>query len=94
MLIYNLDSFDDLCQLSARLNPLYTGESMVYQCEGSYYLVLKRMDGVDHNLSRVESVLAEYGDRVLNVLFFEGYLNEYGRLMVEKDAISLFARMN
>jgi adapter protein MecA 1/2 len=93
-MIYNVDSFDDLCQLCARMKPLYIGESSVYRCEGSYYLVLKRMGGLDHNLTRLESVLAEYGDRVLNVLFFEGYLNEYGCLMVEKDAISVFAGMN
>jgi len=94
VMIYNVDSFDDLCQLCARMKPLYIGESSVYRCEGSYYLVLKRMGGLDHNLTRLESVLAEYGDRVLNVLFFEGYLNEYGCLMVEKDAISVFAGMN
>lgn len=52
------------------------------------------MDGLDHNLSRLESILAEYGDRVLNVLFFEGYLNEYGTLMVGRNAISFFAQMN
>jgi len=94
VMIYNLDSFDDLCELCVRLKPLYIGESSVYQCEGSYYLVLKRMDGADHNLSRIESVLAEYGDRVLNVQFFEGYLNEYGSLMVQKNAVSLFAKMS
>jgi adapter protein MecA 1/2 len=94
VMIYNLDSFEDLCQVSARLKPLYLGDSAAYQCEGSYYLVLKRMEGVDHNLSRLESILSEYGDRVMNVLFFEGYLNEYGTLMVDKDAVSFFANMN
>jgi hypothetical protein len=29
----------------------------------------------------------------MNVLFFEGYLNEYGTLMVEKNAVNLFAKM-
>jgi adapter protein MecA 1/2 len=94
IMIYNLDSFEDLCQLSSRLSPIYSGDSSVYHCEGSYYLVLKRMDGVEQNLSKIESTLAEYGDRVLNVLFFEGYLNEYGTLMVEKDAVRFFSDMN
>jgi adapter protein MecA 1/2 len=93
VLIYNVDSFDDLCQLSARLDPLFYGDSSVYQCEGSYYLVLKRVEGMGHDLSRIENILAEYGDRVMNVLFFEGYLNEHGRMMLEKDAISFFANM-
>ena len=89
----NLDSFEDLCQLSSRLSRSQR-DSSVYHCEGSYYLVLKRMDGVEQNLSKIESTLAEYGDRVLNVLFFEGYLNEYGTLMVEKDAVRFFSDMN
>lgn len=93
VMIYNLDTFDDLCELSALIKPIYMGDSTVYQCEGSYYLVLKRMDGAGQNFSRVESALAEYGDRILNVQFFEGYLNEYGTLMMENDAIGFFANM-
>lgn len=91
VMIYNLESLDDLCMLSVQLKPIYTGDSSVYRCEGSYYLVLRKIDGVDHNVNSLESVLSEYGDRVLNVLFFEGYLNEYGTLMVDKNAISFFA---
>ena len=90
VMIYNLETFDDLCSLCARLKPLYIGDSSVYQCEGSYYLVLKRMDDIEHNPARIESILSEYGDRILNVMFFEGYLNEYGILMVENDAIGYF----
>lgn len=93
VMIYNLETFDDLCQLCTRLSPLYLGDSSVYLCNGSYYLVLKRLDGADHDLSRLEGILAEYGDRIMNVLFFEGYLNEYGTLMVAKDAVNLFAKM-
>lgn len=76
--------------LCARLKPIYLGDSSVYQCEGSYYLLLKRMDDVENNPAKIEMILSEYGDRVLNVSFFEGYLNEYGTLMVEKNAIGYF----
>lgn len=93
VMIYNLESFDDLCDLAVRLKPVYLGDSAVYQCEGSYYLVLRRITDANHNQAGIESILAEYGDRVLNVSFFEGYLNEYGTLMVENDAIDFFAKM-
>jgi len=88
VLIYNLESFDDLCYLCARLKPLYSGDSTVYQCEGSYYLVLKRMDDVEQYPAKIESIVSEYGDRILNIMFFEGYLNEYGTIMIENNAIS------
>ncbi|NLG87743.1 MAG: adaptor protein MecA [Clostridiaceae bacterium] len=93
VMIYNLETFEDLCMLAARLRPLYRGDSSVYQCEGSYYLVLRKVDALDQNLNKIENILSEYGDRVSNVLFFEGYLNEYGKLMVEHDAINVFASM-
>lgn len=93
IMIYALENFDDLCSLCVRLKPVFAGDSTVHQCEGSYYLVMKRMDGADNDLNKMEGILAEYGDRVLNVLFFEGYLNEYGTVMVEKDAIGFFANM-
>jgi adapter protein MecA 1/2 len=44
-------------------------------------------------MDKIENILSEYGDRVSNVLFFEGYLNEYGKLMVEYDAINVFASL-
>jgi adapter protein MecA 1/2 len=93
VMIYNMDSFDDVCALCARLKHLYIGDSSVYQCEGSYYLVLKRMDDVERNPAKIESILSEYGDRVLNVLFFEGYLNEYGSLIIGDSAIDVLADM-
>jgi len=93
VLIYNLENFDDLCMLSLRLNPIFRGDSSVYRCEGSYYLVLRRIEGAEKNVNSIENILAEYGDRVMNVQFFEGYLNEYGTLMIEKNAIKFFAGM-
>jgi len=93
VMIYNLESFDDLCMLAVRLNPVFKGDSSVYRCEGSYYLVLRRIEGTENNVNSIENILAEYGDRVMNVLFFEGYLNEYGTLMMEKNAIRFFASM-
>lgn len=93
VIIYNLETFDDLCMLSLRLNPVFKGDSSVYRCEGSYYLVLRRIEGAERNVASIENILAEYGDRVMNVQFFEGYLNEYGTLMIEKDAIRFFAGM-
>ena len=65
----------------------------MYRCESSYYLVLRRIEGTESNVNSIENILAEYGDRVMNVLFFEGYLNEYGPLMMDKNAIGFFARM-
>ncbi len=93
VMIYNLDTFDDLCMVSIQLESVYKGDSTVYQCDGSYFLVLRKADTASHNQNKVENILSEYGDRITNVLFLEGYLNEYGKLMVQHHAIPLFASM-
>jgi adapter protein MecA 1/2 len=91
ILIYALESFDDLCALCAIIRPLYTGRSKAYGMDGSYYLVLSSIEDNVKDQSQLESILGEYADKMTNVDFFEGYLNEYGRCLVKENAVPLFA---
>lgn len=92
MLIYAVEDFDALCFLASALRPLYTGRSKVYSLDGTYYLVLSSVENNVLNKKKFESILSEYADKMTSVDFFEGYLNEYGKLLADNDAISLFAR--
>lgn len=91
ILIYALESFDDLCALCAVIKPLYTGRSKAYGMDGSYYLVLSSIEDNVKDQNQFESILSEYADKMTNVDFFEGYLNEYGRCLAKENAIPLFA---
>jgi len=93
MMIYSVESFDDLCSLCAAIKPLYTGLSKVYSLDNVYYLVLSSIDNNILDQNRFESILSEYADKMSNVDFLEGYLNEYGKLLIENDAISFFAKL-
>lgn len=93
MLIYAVDEFDDLCFLASALNPLFTGRSKVYSLENMYYLVLSSIENNVLNQKRFDSILSEYADKMTSVDFFEGYLNEYGKLLAADNAISLFSKL-
>ncbi|HBR04077.1 MAG TPA: adaptor protein MecA [Ruminiclostridium sp.] len=93
MLIYAIDSFDDLCSLCVIIKPLFAGGSKVYALEGCYYLVLSSIDGNVKNQKKFDSTLNEYADRMPNVDFFEGYLNEYGKNLLSENAVGYFATL-
>jgi adapter protein MecA 1/2 len=93
ILIYAVDSFDNLCMLSAAICPLYSGRSMVYRLKNTWYLVLKSIENNISNISKFESILSEYADKMPGTEFFEGYLNEYGKSIMKNNAIPYFAKL-
>lgn len=93
MLIYAVEEFDDLCFLASALKPLFTGHSKVYSLENVYYLVLSSIENNVLNQKMFDSILSEYADKMTSVDFFEGYLNEYGKLLAGDNAIYLFSKL-
>ncbi len=93
MLIYALESFDDLCGLCRVLDPVFKGSSKVYRLKDAYYLVLTGVEGNVAKQNQFESILSEYADKMQNVDFVEGYLNEYARCLVSQNAVSTFSNL-
>lgn len=93
LLIYSVDNFDDLCKLCATINPIFSGRSKIYSLDGTYFLVLASCEGNVKNQKQFESILSEYGDKMPNVDFLEGYLNEYGKLIISENAVEYFATL-
>jgi len=89
ILIYSFDNFDDLCSLCKKVQSLYLGESSVYKCKSTYYMVLTRSNLTVSDTKMFEILLGEYGKKVQNVGFYEGYLNEYGERVVEGNAVEV-----
>ncbi|HOQ36315.1 MAG TPA: adaptor protein MecA [Acetivibrio sp.] len=87
ILIYCFKNFDDLCLLSQRLMPIYTGESTLYRLKEAYYLLLTKSTWSMDNYDSLELILNEFGDKITNVSFYEGYLNEHGEKIIEYDAV-------
>ncbi|MCX7711353.1 MAG: adaptor protein MecA [Clostridia bacterium] len=89
IMIYCFEDFDDLCVLSKRLESLYSGESTLYKCKDAYYLVLTRNSYTDAHPKMFETVMNEFGRKVSNTGFYEGYLNEYGTKIAEFNALDI-----
>lgn len=89
LIIYALEDFDDLCNLSRQIQPFYTGESSLYKYNGTYYLLLLRNSLLLERPEALDSILTEFGTRVPNVPLFQGLLNEYGEMLIESNAVSV-----
>lgn len=82
--IYCFDSIDDLCKLSKRIVSFYKGESALFKCKSSYYLLLTGNSTASQSL---DILMCEYAIQIGNASFFEGYLNEYGEKIIQNNAI-------
>jgi adapter protein MecA 1/2 len=89
LFIYSFSSIDDVCSLAKKLDGLYSGETTLYKCKGTYYLMLNRSGLTIANTKIFELTLNEYGMKIGNVNFFEGYMNEYGEKIIEYKALEM-----
>jgi adapter protein MecA 1/2 len=84
-LVYWFKNFDDICDAANKIHYMYSGDSTLFKLKEKYYLVLKSTK--PGNYTRLEILLNEYGNKVKNSNFYEGYLNEYGEILINKFAI-------
>jgi adapter protein MecA 1/2 len=92
LLIYSFRSLDDICELADKLDMHYSGESTLYRCRQTYYLSLTRSGLLSSDIKMFELMLAEYGTKITNTNFIEGYLNEYGERIIEYNALEVLRR--
>jgi adapter protein MecA 1/2 len=89
IMIYSFKNFEDLCALCKKIENLYCGESTLYNYNSTYYLLLTRNNFTVTNPRMFGIILGEYGNKVYNANFYEGYLNEYGTQIIKGNAIQV-----
>ncbi|GAE88605.1 adaptor protein MecA [Acetivibrio straminisolvens] len=87
IVIYFFNNFDDLCLLCQKLRQIYSGESTLYKLKGVYYLLLTKNSWTVENLKSFELIMNEFGKKVNNSNFYEGYLNEHAEKIIEYNAV-------
>jgi adapter protein MecA 1/2 len=90
--IYSFHSIDDIAMLGKRLENIYSGESTLYKCRSTYYLVLSRNNICIEDMRMFDLLLDEHGKKVPNTSFIEGYLNEYGEKMIDSEALEVLGK--
>ena len=88
--IYCFESIEDLCTLCKRICTYYKGESSVIKHRDSYYLLLTGSSATSSK--SLDVFMCEYSTQILNVSFFEGYLNEYGQKIISDNAIQTLSK--
>lgn len=89
LVIYSFDNLEDVCQLSKKIHPVYTGESTLYKLKNTYYMTMTKNNLLMSNPKIFDSLVGEYGAKVPNMALYEGYLNEYGTRMIEYNAVEV-----
>lgn len=86
-LIYYTESFDDMCLLCEKLSSVYKGKNSLYSKSGKYYLVLGNEKFSSINVVALMGILEEYALKASVSVCYEGYLNEYGTLIIKDNAV-------
>lgn len=89
IIVYSFEGIDDVCLLAKRLDGLYAGDSTLYKCKETYYIVMSRNSLQLPNSKVFEVCLNEFGRKISNINFYEGYLNEYGEKIIEGNALEV-----
>ena len=89
IIIYSFKNIEDVCGFAQKADGLYNGESTLFKCRDTYYLVITRSGILAGNIRKFELILNEYGMKIGNIAFFEGYLNEYGEKTIENNALEI-----
>lgn len=89
LMIYSFSSFEDLCMLSEKIYPIFNGDSSLYKYKETYYLVLTRSNLNSISTKTFEMMVSEFGKKVTNTVFYDGFLNEHGTKIVEYNALEV-----
>ena len=85
--VFEFENFDDLCNMVEDSGESYKIFNSLYKLNGSYYLVLDRKK--INTLQPLFASLNEFSRYVTNSGFCEGYLNEYGELLMLGNALDV-----
>lgn len=85
--IYKFEDFDSVCAATGELDKKYTGISTLYKMGEEFYLYLIPESPV--SLCEADILLSEFSERVPSGQYMHGRLNEYGVMMIEKNAIDI-----
>lgn len=92
ILMYSFSKLEDLKSLTHSIDSKYCGESSLYKYKNTYYLVLSRNQFHDiENVKTFELFISEFGKKIINTSFYEGVLNEHGKLLVDRNAINIIS---
>ena len=86
-MIYRFAEFENACIAVGEMAGIYRGESRLYKYQGAFYLLLELSS--EDSVKDMEAVLGEFGYAVQNGQYMHGRLNEYGQVMIPRNAVGV-----
>lgn len=93
--IYRFKTFDDFCEFGTSLRSKIPGllnvlnKSKLFEYNSNYYFVLKNTCLDISEIKRLHCMFLEFSEYIHNSKFFERKLNEYGKIIIQKDVLSI-----
>lgn len=94
--LYQFSDLDTVGQLSIILKDFYDGRNSLYKNENTnkYYLLLNKDHHTPEEFNKTCNILSEYGMPSKYSFGTEAYFKEHYTIIMEKNAIQLFASLN
>lgn len=89
IMIYSFADFEDLRLMCKKIQSLYFGESSLYKYKNFYCIVLTKSNWLIANSKAFENILSEFGNKMSNTHFCEGFLCEHGIKIADGDALEI-----
>lgn len=80
--VYKFNTFDDICDFCKASDIKLYGENSLYQLESAYYLLTSKIPN---------SNILEYAERMNNNDLLLAKISEYGKKIIEKDALQIIS---
>jgi len=93
--VFSFEKLDDVINASVRLYGIFRGESFLVKNENRYFLMLNNIKYENRvSLSKLDSILAEYGEKHSGNGLLEHHLKEHGEVIIDSYATVKLARYN
>lgn len=92
---FEFTDFEDVCRVSRVLEGFYEGKNHLCKAEemGKYFLIAHKSKHTPSEFNKVCNIISEYGAQKNYVPSTEAYFREHGKMIIEKDAIQILAKM-
>lgn len=89
--IYAFESFEEFCELCTYITSTRLGsklsKSSLYNLGNKYYLIVKSNNISLKDFKHLHGAITEFSTYILNADIFERKLTEYGKIIIEKNAV-------
>ena len=87
--IYKFNNFDDLVEATKQISSKFFGKSKVYKYASEFFLHITLNES--EPVAAIDNTLIEYGRRIMYHAISDGFLSEYGKLLIEESAVEALA---